>query len=94
MTVLGGKRTEPRKPLRRTKTINKVSAKQAKKQRELAQIEPPVDGRCESCHNPPDWRGLAKHHSRFRSHGGSDDRSNIEWLCGRCHSLRHGIKET
>jgi hypothetical protein len=92
MTVLGGKRTTPRKPLQR-KPIRKVSAKQAKRNKELAKIPPPLDGRCELCKQLPDWRGLAKHHKLFRSHNGSDNKSNIEWLCGKCHSLRHGIKE-
>ena len=73
--------------------LRKVSTGQRRRNTELAKIEPPLDGRCENCHQLPDWRGLAKHHKIFRSHNGGDDRSNIEWLCGKCHSLKHGIKE-
>jgi len=75
------------------KSINRVSPKQAKRNRELAKIEPPPDGKCQNCGKSPDFRGLAKHHKTFRSHGGKDTLDNIEWLCGRCHSLRHYIHE-
>jgi 5-methylcytosine-specific restriction endonuclease McrA len=92
LTVMGGKRTSPKKGLQR-KPIRKVSKKQVKRNRELALIPPPIDGKCELCGNAPDWRGLQKHHKIFRSHNGSDDRNNIEFLCGKCHSLRHGINE-
>ena len=50
-------------------------------------------GVCEGCGRPPDFRGLAPHHKVFRSHGGKDTLENLEVLCGRCHSSRHGIKE-
>ena len=50
-------------------------------------------GVCESCGRVPDWRGLSGHHKVKRSQGGTDDEGNIEILCGRCHSARHGIKE-
>lgn len=54
------------------KPLQNVSKKQAKRNRELAKIEPPPDNRCQSCGELPDFRGLAKHHKIFRSHGGSD----------------------
>jgi hypothetical protein len=92
LTILGKKRTEPRKGLKRT-AIRKVSFKQTKRNRELAKIKVPEDGRCENCGQLPDFRGLQKHHKLFRSHLGRDNKSNIEWLCGKCHHARHGIYE-
>jgi len=73
--------------------IRKVSKKQAKRNRELAKIPYPTDGRCENCGQLPDWRGLAKHHKKLRSALGRDDRSNLIWLCSPCHSAEHGIVE-
>ncbi len=99
MTVLGGKRTTPRKPLqrkvglKRTSTLRKQSKKQQKRNRELALIPPPLDGKCQKCGNAPDFRGLAKHHLTFRSHGGKDTEDNLIWVCGKCHSEYHGINE-
>jgi 5-methylcytosine-specific restriction endonuclease McrA len=91
-TKIGCKRTTPRKPLQR-KPIKKISSKQAKRNKELANIPPPLDGRCQNCGNLPDFRGLAKHHLIFRSHGGKDTGDNLIWVCGRCHSRFHGIIE-
>jgi len=52
-------------------------------------------GRCSDCRRIPDWRGLTKHEIQFRSHGGNPlDIDNCKLLCGKCHSLAHGIKET
>ncbi|MDD4876753.1 MAG: HNH endonuclease signature motif containing protein [Dehalococcoidales bacterium] len=79
--------------LRANKGLKPVSKKQAKRNGELAKIEPPIDGKCQNCHELPDWRGLAKHHKTKRSQGGQDSPDNIIWLCGKCHSLFHGIKE-
>lgn len=73
--------------------IRKVSPKQAKRMRELAKIPPPIDGKCQNCGKPPDFRGLAKHHIRFRSLGGKDNRDNLTWLCGKCHSEAHHLLE-
>lgn len=89
-TPLGMNRTTPRKGLKRS-PIRKVSTKQAKRNRELTKIPPPEDGRCQKCGQLPDFRGLSKHHKIFRSHNGSDDRSNLIWLCGICHDKEHGI---
>lgn len=71
--------------------IKKVSRKQAKRNRELAKI--PVPEVCSDCGKTPDFRGLAKHHIILRSRGGKDNPANLEWLCGTCHNLRHGIRE-
>jgi len=75
------------------KRINPISDKQKERIRQLAQIEPPPDGRCQGCGNLPDWRGLSKHHEIKRSQGGGNDIVNIKFLCGRCHAEKHGIKE-
>ena len=73
--------------------IKPISAKQKERIRQLAQIKPPIDGRCQECENMPDWRGLSKDHIIPRSQGGTDDPENIKWKCGKCHSKKHGIKE-
>lgn len=91
-TPIGAKRLTPRKGLQR-KHIRKVSKKQVKRNRELALIPPPIDGKCQKCGCTPDFRGLAKHHLTFRSHGGKDTEDNLIWVCGKCHSEYHGIIE-
>jgi 5-methylcytosine-specific restriction endonuclease McrA len=73
--------------------LRKISDKQKERNKKLAQIEPPADGRCQECGNLPDWRGLSKHHKLFRSKGGTDKLDNLIWVCFRCHSLLHHIKE-
>jgi len=75
------------------KPIKQVSVKQAKRNKKLAEIPPPSDGRCEECGGLPDWRGLAKDHDVLRSGGGKDNIENIIWKCGVCHSRKHGIIE-
>ena len=81
-----------RKTTLRAKTpINKVSKRQAKRNRELAKMLPPEDGKCQKCQKVPDFRGLSKHHVIFRSRGGTDEKSNLLWLCGTCHDAMHGI---
>jgi hypothetical protein len=51
-------------------------------------------GVCEGWGMRPDFRGLSKHEKVFRSHGGDPlDENNTELLCGRCHSLKHGVIE-
>jgi len=72
--------------------MNKISVKQKARNRELAKIKPPEDGLCQNCGHRPDFRGLAKHHKIFRSHGGKEG-DNIIWLCSKCHSAEHGIIE-
>ncbi len=80
-------------PLKSHKRINKLSLKQKIRNKNLSKIKPPEDGRCEKCHKLPDFRGLQKHHKRFRSQGGNDGRENLIWLCGKCHDKEHGIKD-
>lgn len=75
------------------KRSKKSLQKLAKRNKELSKIPYPSDGRCQECGGLPDWRGLAKHHIVFRSHGGGDEKENIMWLCGKCHSKKHGIRE-
>ena len=77
----------------RSKYISPRSDKQKERIRQLAQIEPPKDGKCQECKKLPNWRGLAKHHKIHRSQGGGDGIGNLLWLCGRCHDEEHGIKE-
>ena len=80
--------------LKRT-PIRQISKKQAARNKELAKIPYPADGRCQNplCRRLPDFRGLAKHHKVMRSHGGSDKPDNLIWVCAKCHSLFHGIAE-
>jgi len=59
----------------------------------LRAVHERAKGKCEMCKTAGDWRGLAPHHRRFRSHGGEHTVDNLEYLCGKCHSLRHGIVE-
>lgn len=98
-TKIGCKRTTPKVGLRRKislkgKTaIRKISPKQKGRNKTLSKIAPPEDGKCEVCHQLPDWRGLGKHHIIFRSHNGSDNRDNLKWVYGRCHSKFHNIRE-
>ena len=55
-----------------------------------------AEGRCEQCRSMGDWRGLHYHHIENKGLGGSkllDTVDNLILVCGRCHSLLHGIKE-
>jgi len=52
-----------------------------------------AQGRCEECKQLPDWRGLSGDHKVSRAQGGDDSEDNTIVKCGRCHSLRHGVKE-
>ncbi len=99
MTKLGMKRTtipkglKRRVPLKAKTPMNKMTAKQERRNRQLAKISPPEDGRCQVCHNLPDFRNLVKHHLVFRSRGGRDEESNLVWVCGTCHNRYHHIQE-
>jgi 5-methylcytosine-specific restriction endonuclease McrA len=51
-------------------------------------------GKCALCGGDVDWRGYQKHERKKRSQGGDPtDINNCVLICGRCHSLEHGIKE-
>ncbi len=65
--------------------MRRVSEKQTKRNKKLAAMAPPADGKCQICGNKPDWRGLARCHKKRRSDGRDDRRSNIVWACGPCH---------
>ena len=72
--------------------MKKVSAKQAERIKKLAKIQPPKDGKCTRCHELPDFRGLHKHHIIPRARGGKDTKTNLEWLCAKCHGQKHGTE--
>ena len=77
--------------------IRKISHKKAIEKRIEADLRAELledhGGLCQLCHRQPDWRGLSLHHKKFKSHGGATDHENTELICGKCHSLRHGIVE-
>lgn len=77
----------------RQNRINPIGKKTRERMANLRKIPPPIDGLCQECHQKPDFRGLVRHHIRMRSRGGDEGIVNIKWLCGKCHSLVHGIKE-
>lgn len=79
-------------------TIRKISKKQLKKMREFNKNVPPAHVLgitfCPECGKAPDFRGIHRSHIISRSRGGSDDPSNIEYRCAKCHfTKKHGIKE-
>ena|GEM_PF-5576338 len=43
------------------------------------------EGYCEDCNQ---WRQLDPDHIKKRSQGGSNDKSNIAWVCRECHNKR------
>ena len=45
---------------------------------------------CDRCELRP---GIAVHHKIFRSQGGDDVDSNLQFLCSVCHHAEHGIHE-
>jgi len=52
-----------------------------------------IDGICEECGNPPDFRGLSPHEKVFRSHGGKLSLENSIMACGKCHAKYHNRRE-
>ena len=53
-------------------------------------------GLCEHCGNPPDWRGLSKHHLKHKGMGGTSHiytDLEIEMWCGICHDAEHGVND-
>jgi len=79
-------------------SMKRVSAKASRRRRQERLLSMGLvlraGGRCESCGEWPDWRGLSKHEKIKRSQGGDPlDPANCVMLCGRCHSAAHRIKE-
>lgn len=72
-----------RSPLRR------LSKKQARRERELQKIAPPLDNRCQECGRVA---LLHRHHEIHRSQGGDDTPGNIQFLCPICHMRAHNLR--
>lgn len=53
----------------------------------------PCPAVCPQCGRAPDWRGMAVHHKKKRSHMGDESDDNLTWLCGICHDATEGIKD-
>jgi hypothetical protein len=51
-------------------------------------IDGEVWGKCEDCGG---WYKLDPDHKKKRSQGGTNDKSNIAWICRRCHNLRDNL---
>lgn len=51
----------------------------------LAFVKKRDGGKCRACHKP----GSQAHHLVYRSHGGSDEPSNLLLTCLNCHRLIH-----
>ena len=47
-----------------------------------------IMGRCEDC---GEWKELDPDHRKKRSQGGSNDKSNIDWVCRECHNKRDNM---
>ena len=65
-------------------------------QKLVKRIKERSGGVCENCGGKGDFRGLQIHHIKHKQMGGSkllDTIENLELLCGKCHSERHGIRE-
>lgn len=72
--------------------MKRLSPKQAKRNRNLASMKPPLDGMCAKCHKRPYFPPLGKHHKVRRSDLGKDNTENLEWLCQPCHEKEYGEK--
>ena len=79
------------------KTPSKKLRAQQKREADLRrQATERAGGLCEKCGELPDWRGLSLSHTKPKGMGGTTYQysiNEVQYLCGRCHSLRHGIKE-
>lgn len=78
-----GRRRAARKPAKRARTHPTpklpIAQRMAIRQRDVT---------CRWCGRP----GQEVHHIRYRSEGGSDERSNLVLLCQRCHTRAHSSK--
>lgn len=75
----------------KTPRLNPLGALGRHRREGLNKLQPPSDGLCQICHQPPDFRGLSRHHIKKRSQGGNESKENIMWLCGKCHDKEHHI---
>ena len=93
-----------KKPLTQTnfgnkkrRPIHKISDRQALEIAERSRLKRELieqyGERCMKCGSKGDFRGLAIHHKVKLSEGGKTEKSNLILLCGKCHSLAHGITE-
>lgn len=57
--------------------------------RTQAMQQVPLGGPCEAQLDVCTGTAEHRHHIRRRSQGGTDDRSNLALLCGRCHAWVH-----
>ena len=78
--------------------IRKISAKRLKKMREFNKNVPPAHVLgitvCPECGEKADFRGIQRSHIISKGRGGSDERSNIEYKCAKCHFVNnHGLRE-
>ena len=75
--------------------VSRKMAAQKRQERELIQVLlVRRQGRCERCGMLPDWRGLSKHEKVHRSQGGDPlAPNNVQLICSKCHSERHGVRE-
>lgn len=48
------------------------------------------EGKCEDC---GEWKELDLDHKKKRSQGGTNDKSNIAWVCRKCHNLRDNFSD-
>ena len=56
---------------------------------------------CQGCGSFGDWRGVWPHHVIHKKMGGRHGQAKVEieapsnkqYLCGKCHSAKHGIRE-
>ncbi len=74
----------------------KLRAQQKREAELRRQATERAGGLCEKCGEPWDFRGPELHHKKPKRIGGTTHQYSIdevELICGRCHSLRHGIKE-
>ena len=77
--------------------LRRVSKKQQKELALRSRLKKELMAECEmccqSCGTAGDFRGMALHHKIRLSQGGKTEKSNLEILCGKCHSLAHNIRE-
>ena len=74
----------------------KLRAQQKREAELRRQATERAGGLCEKCKELPDWRGLSLSHTKPKGMGGTTYQysiNEVQYLCFKCHNLRHGIKE-